>query len=183
MIGAFPWSANSLLLALSPVSKDNDACLGLPAAGCWPCPSGDVRLCAPYIQACPGRFPRCGTSDSCPGNTRALGCHRLLTSLWVWVLCVFFFFLHTAHPLGRCTGPLVSLWRGKATVIHGPASLQPSPLTLWGGHTQLLAKEGTLHFPMQLRFFGLYLRDLIFDFPYTRVSRLCCELLLTDMRD
>lgn len=98
--------------------------------------------------------------------------------------CVFFFFfLHTAHPLGRCMGPLVSLWRGKATVIHGPASLQPSPLTLWGGHTQLLAKEGTLHFPMQLRFFGLYLRDLIFDFPYTRVSRLCCELLLTDMRD
>lgn len=46
------------------------------------------------------------------------------------VVCFFFFFLHTAHPLGRCMGPLVSLWRGKATVIHGPASLQPSPLTL-----------------------------------------------------
>lgn len=50
---------------------------------------------------------------------------------------------------------------GSAAVVCFLVSVNYSALTLRGWRMQLCAKEGTLHFPMQLFCFRHYLRDLI----------------------
>lgn len=67
---------------------------------------------------------------------------------------------HGTRGTGEAASPALA-FAGSGTVVCFLLSVKSSTLKLCGRRMQLYTKEGTLHFPMQLRFFRHYLRDPI----------------------